>query len=408
MLQWLIFVSGRNASPFNLFSESKIWIDAFTAHYLSGRPFHELETFLGKTSRHFQEYLQHPAHHPYWQQLRFSPADYRGFDIPILTLAGQYDDAQRGSLFYLAEHERHSGAKNHYAVIGAWDHGGTRSADQYVGGADFGAPATIDLNQLHLEWYDWVMKGGPPPAFLQDRIAYYVTGSNVWQYANSFTQLGSEKLNLYLASNEQANDVTHSGILQPDLPDSRFAFADNFTFDPRDTRIAELEQTPFTNWLTDQRYDLNLFGNGLVYHTAPFETDVTLGGYVKLKLWIQMDVPDADFQATLAEIAPDGSYLKLTEDLFRARYRDGEDREVFSQPDEINCYELKAFTYFARQIKKGSRLRLVVKCPNSIYLQKNYHSGGNVDNESITDARAAHITLFHDEKHPSLLELPLI
>lgn len=174
-LQWLALVSGKNASPFNLFGEEQLWIDIYTAHFLSGKAFNELELFFGKKSRHFQEYVQHPPHHPYWEQLRLTPDDYRGFNIPILTIAGQYDDAQRGSLHYLAEHERAgspAGTQNHFAVIGPWDHSGTRTADRNVGGADFGANCVIDLKKLHLEWYDWVMKKGARPAFLQAQTAY--------------------------------------------------------------------------------------------------------------------------------------------------------------------------------------------------------------------------------------------
>lgn len=417
VLQWLALVSGRSASPFNLFAESKIWIDAYTAHFLSGRPFNELEAFVGKTSRHFQEYVQNPRHHSYWKKLAFCPDDFRHFDdMPILTIAGQYDDAQRGSLYYLAEHERNAIAQSHFAVIGAWDHGGTRTADHHVGGADFGEAATIDMNQLHLDWYDWVMKNGKLPAFLQDRIAYYVTGSNEWCYADSFNKIGKDTLSLYLSNHGTYhpeaewsgcnNDVFHSGDLQERIATD--TSPDNYTFDPRDTRIAEVEQTPFDNWLTNQRYDLNLFGNGLVYHTAPFEKDMTLGGYAKLTLYIQVDVPDTDFQVTLSEIAADGSYLKLTDDFLRARYRDGLEKEIFAQPDEINCYIFTGFTFFAHQIKKGSRLRMVIKCPNSIFLQKNFQKGGNVDSESADEARTAHITLFHDPTHPSILQLPLI
>jgi len=407
VLQWLALVSGHSASPFNLFAESKIWIDAYTAHFLSGRPFNELEASVGKTSRHFQEYMQHPRHHPYWEKLAFLPDDFRSFDdMPILTIAGQYDDAQRGSLYYLAEHERNTTAKHHFAIIGAWDHGGTRTASHHVGGADFGEACTVDLNQIHLDWYDWVMKNGKRPVFLQDRIAYFVTASKEWHYASSFNQLGTEKLHFHLSSNgTHSNEVTHSGDLQEMVP--AISSPDSFTFDPRDTRIAVVEQTPFDNWLTDQRYDLNLFGNGLVYHTAPFEKDVTLGGYAKLTLFLQMNVPDADFQVTLSEIAVDGSYLKLTDDFLRARYRDGLKKEIFAQPDEVNCYTFTGFTFFARQIKKGSRLRMVIKCPNSIFLQKNFQNGGDVDSESADEARTAHITLLHDPTHPSILQLPL-
>ena len=50
---------------------------------------------------------------------------------------------------------------------------------------------------------------------------------------------------------------------------------------------------------------------------------------------------------------------------------------------------------------------LVVGSINSIYLQKNYNSGGDLSQETAKDARTAHITLYHDAQHPSFLELPL-
>jgi predicted acyl esterase len=64
--------------------------------------------------------------------------------------------------------------------------------------------------------------------------------------------------------------------------------------------------------------------------------------------------------------------------------------------------------FFSRQIAKGSRLRLVICCPNSIYVEKNYNSGGVVADESGQDARTAHVTLYHDDEHPSFLELPIV
>jgi hypothetical protein len=57
---------------------------------------------------------------------------------------------------------------------------------------------------------------------------------------------------------------------------------------------------------------------------------------------------------------------------------------------------------------KGSRLRLLLRCPNMIHLQKNYNSGGVVAAESAQDARVAHVTVYHDADHPSYLELPLV
>ena len=41
-------------------------------------------------------------------------------------------------------------------------------------------------------------------------------------------------------------------------------------------RPAELEREEVKDYLTDQRYALNLFGNGLVYHSAPFAQDTEM------------------------------------------------------------------------------------------------------------------------------------
>jgi hypothetical protein len=160
--------------------------------------------------------------------------------------------------------------------------------------------------------------------------------------------------------------------------------------------------------LTDQRYALNLFGNGLIYHSAPFAKATEVTGYLKLEVWIAMDVPDTDFQVTVSEIMLDGSHILLSQDWLRARYRESLRQETLVVPGEIDRYEFDGFTFFSRQIARGSRLRLVITCPNSIYAQKNYNSGGVVAEESEQDARTAHVTLYHDGEHPSFLELPIV
>jgi len=59
-------------------------------------------------------------------------------------------------------------------------------------------------------------------------------------------------------------------------------------------------------------------------------------------------------------------------------------------------------------VSKGSRLRLLLKSPNSYALQKNYNNGGVVADESAKDARTAHVNVYHDAQHPSVLELPVV
>ena len=149
-------------------------------------------------------------------------------------------------------------------------------------------------------------------------------------------------------------------------------------------------------------------GNGVIYHSEPFTEDTEVTGYLKFVAWISIDVPDTDFSVSVYEIQRDGTSVSLTSDAMRARYRDSPTKEKLVKPGEINRYEFNSFTFFSRRIAKGSRLRLILSCPNTIQLEKNYNSGGVVAEESGKDARIAHVTVYHDTSHPSLLEIPVV
>jgi putative CocE/NonD family hydrolase len=252
------------------------------------------------------------------------------------------------------------------------------------------------------------MKDGRKPDFLKKRVAYYVVGpgAECWKYADDLEAIASEKRLMYLHSNGTANDAFSSGTLGQGRPLKEIP--DHYTYDPLDTRPAEVEREAVEHTLIDQRAALNLFGNGVVYHSEPFAEATEISGYAKFTCWMAMDVPDTDFQVTIFEIMPDGTSVLLTQDLMRARYRESLRQEKLVKPGEINRFEFKSFNWFSRRVSKGSRLRLLLKSPNSYALQKNYNSGGVVADESAKDARTAHITVYHDAQHPSVIELPVV
>jgi hypothetical protein len=407
-IQWQTLTSGVTGNN-NLFEEQAFWIEKFRQMYLNHRPYKQLDQIVDNLSSHFQTSVAHPTPDAYWDRMALTEAEYDRIDLPILTITGHYDGDQPGALHY---YRRHMGSASpargqHYLIIGPWDHPGTRTPKKEFAGLKFGEACLLDLNKLHTEWYAWTLQGGPKPEFLKQRLAYYLAGAEQWKYADSLEAISDDTKRLYLASsNGSANDVFHSGTLEDTPP--AVSQPDTYTYDPLDLRPAELEREEVKDYFTDQRYALNLFGNGLVYHSAPFEQDTEVTGFLKLVAWIALDVPDTDFQVTVSEILSDGSHIQLTQDLLRARYRESLRAEKLVTPGEINRYEFDGFTFFSRRIAKGSRLRLLIVSPNTIYLEKNYNRGGVVAAETGADARTAHVTLFHDEDHPSHLELPLV
>jgi putative CocE/NonD family hydrolase len=408
IIRWLTLTSGKTPNT-RLFGESAFWIQKYREMYLDHRPFKELDRIVGNPSEHFQEWLRHPMPDASLDALAPAPEHYARFAIPILTITGHYDDDQPGALEYYRRHMQYGpadGKARHYLLMGPWDHAGTRTPTLEVGGIKFGQASMVDLNALHREWYDWTLKGGKPPGFLKKRVTYYVAGAEEWKHADDLEAIGPGRQRLYLTSTGgSANDVFHSGTLSSSVPSQ--AAPDHYTYDPLDVRPAELEREEIKNAVTDQRGDLNLFGNGLVYQSEPFPEPTEIAGALKLVVWLSLDVPDTDFQVDVSEILPDGTRIGLTSDLLRARYRESLRRERLARPGEINRYEFTRFTTFARRLVKGSRLRAVLRSPNTIQLEKNYNSGGVVAEESAKDARTAHVTLYHDAEHASFLGIPV-
>lgn len=411
VMQWLTFTSGDTPNA-NLFGQSSFWIQKFTELYKQQAAYETLDRVVGDSTTVFQKWLEHPTFDSYWQAMAPTPEQYAKMNLPILTITGDYDGDQPGAMSYYREHMQYGSAsakEQHYLIIGPWDHPGTRTPKKDVGGLTFGDSSLLDMNNLHKQWYDWTMKSGAKPDFLKKRVAYYVVGPGAenWKYADSLDTIGSEHRVLYLSSTGGvATDAFHSGTLVAQAAESA---PDKYVYDPRDLRPGEqLEQEDFTKPITDERYALNLFGNGVVYHSEPFEQATEISGFIKLTVWMGMDVPDTDFSVNVYEILPNGSSVLLTSDQLRARYRKSLSQSELVRQNTVERYDFNGFSWFSRRVSKGSRLRLVISSPNSIYLEKNYNAGGRVEAETGKDARVAHITVYHDSQHPSSLELPIV
>jgi hypothetical protein len=407
-LQWLTFTSGVTGNG-SLFGSSSFWGSKAREMYMTHSAFQDFDKLVGNFSTVFQKWLKHPTPDAYYDAMVPSPEQYKKMSVPILTITGHYDGDQLGAFTFYKRHMQYGAAEakaNHYLIIGPWDHPGTRTPKAEVGGLKFGQASVLDLNKLHTEWYDWAMKGGPKPLFLKKRVAYYVVGAEEWKYADSLESISNAKKTLYLHSGGAAGDIFHSGNLM-DTPSSGAA-SDSWTYDPLDTRPGAAEPDDEPNGLTSQRAEQNLFGEGAAYHSEPFAEATEISGFPKLTLWLQMDVPDTDLEADLYEILPDGGSVVLTGATMRARYRESP-REAKPVPaGKIEKYVFDNFTFFSRQVGKGSRLRLVIRSMNSTGAEKNYNSGGVVAAETGKDAKTAHITLVHDGDHPSALELPIV
>jgi putative CocE/NonD family hydrolase len=408
-MQWLTFTSGVTSNG-SLFGNSAFWTVKAREMYMAHSAFQDFDKVVGNGSTVFQKWIKHPTPDAYYDAMAPSPEQYKRMNVPILTITGHYDGDQPGAFTFYKRHMQYGTAEakaKHFLIIGPWDHPGTRTPKAEVGGLKFGQASLVDLNKLHTEWYDWAMKGGTKPEFLKKRVAYYVVGAEEWKYADSLESISNATKTLYLGSGGGAGDVFRSGALTEENSAASTGM-DSWTYDPLDTRPGSAEPEDDGNSLASQRAVVNLFGQGVIYHSETFSENTEIAGFAKLTVWLKMDVPDTDLEADLYEILPDGGSVALTGASMRARYRESLREAKPVMPGKIEKYVFENFTFFARRIAKGSRLRLVVRSINSTGSEKNYNSGGVVAAETGKDAKTAHISLVHDKEHPGVLELPVV
>ena len=380
MALWFLLVAGRTAD-FNLFGETELWEDAFARHYEAGAAFRHLPKFLGGTSPWFETYLDLAPYDAAWDALAIPQKTWATLDLPVLTITGLHDDAQIGALSYVQQHEAAGNASRHHVVIGPWDHAGTRSGSAMASGADFGAAARMDVAGLTLDFFDWVLRDGPQPAQLSARVSYFDRISQIWYTAPSLAQATAENRDYTLE--DMTPDPTPIMVIHSD---------------PASVPVATASRPVFPYQIVE-----NTPPDGSEFRTKPLQTQLRLTGKPTLTLMLSTDLPDADLEAILAGVMPDGQVLILGEDRLRLRYRAAPEGVVFDHSDQVQV-RFTDFPFTAATLPAGSQLRLTVRPLASIHIQRNFQGGGKVDDEAASDAKAGNITLYLNR---SVLSLPL-
>jgi hypothetical protein len=371
--------------------------------FASGRPYREIDAIDGRPNPLLQKQLLHPSFDKYYQVMQPYKQDYARINIPILSLAGYYDPYNSASVNYVVDHYRYNKNANHYLVIGPYDHISTKSAVKpaVVEGYAIDPVAQINTVKLTYEWFDYVMRGGPKPALLKDRINYEVMGANVWRHAPSIPQMSSETLTLYLSNVKlgrryrlSASQPRKDGFLEQTVD-----FADRTTQNnlyPQGSSWSSVRATtPVGAAVT---------GDALAFVSAPFDTAVSVEGLISGQLDVAINKRDFDFAVAAYELMPDGKLFWLSYYLGRASYADDMSVRKLLTPGRRTLIPFARTPLVCRQMSKGSRLLVLVTVNKNDQAQVNYGTGKDVSDESIADAKEPlHVRWYND----SLVRVPI-
>jgi len=244
-----------------------------------------------------------------------------------------------------------------------------------LAGYEIDPVARIDIvADLRYQWFDWVLRGGPRPALLEDRVNYEVMGLNKWKHAPSVAAMSTERMRLYL--NAEKSGARHRLTSSPG------------------SATSEVSQRVDLAYRAD--IDSNFAGGGVrdtaiyTYEAVTFVSDpledLEVSGLYSGHLEFVTNKRDFDLSIALYELTPKGEYIQLPPFQIRASYsRDLAVRHLLT-PGEKQTLDFTAIRLISRRLARGSRIVAVIGPNKGPGQQINYGSGKEVSDETIADA----------------------
>lgn len=375
--QWAFYVSNNQYLDTAANNDWQRWKKMRDNWFASGRAYRSIDSIDGTPNKWLQRWLQHPAYDAYWQSMVPYKEDFSKINIPVLTIEGYYDDGQISGLHYLKEHVQYNKNANHYLVIGPYDHFGTQvGGRKELRGYTVDPVALINTRDITFQWLDYILRGGPRPPVLKDKINYEVMGANVWKHAPSLEKMADTTLTLYL-SDAKAGDNYQLAEQKPAKPGSLYQ---EINLADRSTYTNDYYPDPII------KKELNR-SSGLFFISQPFDKPVTVNGSFTGLLKAIINKKDMDIGVTLYELMPNGEYFELSYFLGRASYAKDPGVRHLLHPGSVEAIPFTETRLVSKLLSKGSRLLVMLDINKNPFAQINYGTGKEVSDETIEDAK---------------------
>ena len=336
------------------------------------------------------------------------------FGVPSFWFASWYDVSISPNLA-LFNHVRKNAKDtevrdNQYLVIAPVLHCSyTRAKENTIVGERSVGDARLNYDEQIYSWFDLWLKGEQND-FKENtpRVQYYTMGSNKWQASDTWPPSNAKMETYFFQSGGKANSLFGDGKLISKKPGEQDN-ADAFTYDPMNPVTSyggnvcctgnAVKGGSFDQQVMETRNDI------LVYTTDPLKEGLEISGSIETTLYVSSDAKDTDFTIKLIDVYPDGTAYNLDETIQRVRYREGYDKEVFMEKDQVYKVDLTPMST-SNYFKKGHRIRIEISSSNFPRFARNLNTGGNNFDEK--EGVVAHNKVHHSNEYPSQIRIPIV
>jgi len=381
---WTFYTTNTQWLDDSTYNQRDRWWRLYSGWYAGGRAYREMDRIDGTPNPIWQEWLAHPSYDEYWQKTIPYRDEFARIEIPVLQTAGYYYGGPGAAVHYLTQHYRYNPRARHYLVIGPYDHlqaqRGVVSAladtATVISGYHTDPVSRIDMTaDLRYPWFDWILKGGPRPKLLADRVNYAVVGANRWRHAPSIGAMSNAKLRYYLS--HERNGTSYRLASAPPARDTSVALTVDLADRSDSARFAP------GGGVADTAIDTL---NSLVYVSNPLPADTEIGGLFRGHLELVTNKRDFDFGISIFEQRSDGTYLQIPPYQSRASHVADLTRRRLLTPGARERLDLSSIRLASHLCRAGSRMVVVLSGVRNPGQQINYGTGKDVSAETVADA----------------------
>ncbi|KIC03566.1 peptidase S15 [Flavobacterium sp. JRM] len=375
--EWAFYVTNNKTLDTVVGDDRKRFRTMQDKWWNSGTAYRKIDSIDGTPNKYLQKWLLHPGYDKYWQDMVPYKDEFAQINIPILSIDGYYNDSQISSLYYLREHVKYNKNAEHYLVIGPYGHfGAQKGGDPNINEYKVDPIAIFNTKKLTYEWFNYILKGGPKPAVLKDKINYEVMGANEWRHAPSLEKMSNGFLKLYLTNTKSKDKY----LLSDKKPAKSGFLPQEVDFANREISNNDYYPDPII------RKELDTI-NGYFFISEPLDKPILVNGAFEGEIKALINKKDMDLGVVLYELMPNGEYFHLSYFLGRASYAKDITTRNLLVPNKIESIPFTNTRLVSKQLSKGSRLVVVINVNKNAFAQLNYGTGKDVSDETIKDAK---------------------
>ncbi|MGE5815235.1 MAG: CocE/NonD family hydrolase, partial [Acidobacteriota bacterium] len=252
------------------------------------------EELLGGRASYWQEVVDHTTYDAFWQQ-RSVWKFMEDVNCAVLNVGGWFDaEDPVGPLLTYHSVEQKNPKSVNTLVMGPWSHGGwSRGTGQHLGNLDFAVKTgEFFRGEIQFPFFMKYLKDKPvdlPEAFM------FLTGRNEWRRLDAWPPSGTRLMTLYFDAAER---------LSRERPkDSGY---DEYVSDPAHPvpYLGYIVGGMTRDYMTEDQRFASRRSDVLTYVSDVLESDVVIGGPVKVALTVATSGTDSDFVVKLVDVYP--------------------------------------------------------------------------------------------------------